>query len=1041
MANYLDKLAQIESSNKVYSLNPATNASGLFQITPQTKINLEKAYPELKDFDPFDVNDAYKAAEILTEENVKALKNSGMSVTDGNKYVLHFMGSGKGRELIKLSNDKNFANKLASDVFPKEASKNKAIFKGKTVAEVYKTITNKMKNVKITPRYFGEKVEMVSPTPRGVTIRKDLPTEVIEQQKDDFTPMDTRPDSDVVPPFKPEPKPEPKVEPDSLEMIDVPMTSKQRKELADRYREKLGIPTKKGLFGLGYTIPGTRIGFNKGGVSGFMTQEPSGTVEEPTRKKLKDVLEKLDESKGDIAKGAAELFIPGVGEAMAVKRVSDAMDEKDYVGAGIETAAGLAGVFPVLGDAAGKGLRKVFSRKEIEDASPSWFKETEVSKDIKPEDAQKTQITTTTSTYKKAKEILPEGKTLDFGAGKGVGAKEVGSDTYEPFPDKSFSPTYTDSKSIPSNSYDNITSLNVLNVVKPDVRSDIVQDIGRILKPNGTAIITTRGMDIFGNAKNPVKGILADEPRAVITSTGTYQKGFTPKELKEYIESELGENFEVTNVRDLGKAGVKVKKNLKMAEGGAVPMEKQMSMFEDGGLMDEGGTIDPISGNDVPPGSTQEEVRDDIPAQLSEGEFVFPADVVRYIGLEKLMQMRQEAKRGLEMMDKMGQMGNSEEAVIPDDIPFELSDLDMEDEPVEMQQGGLTGPATGIAGFVPSQVPATSFVQQPQTPVTSTVEQPTQASVPIAPTYTPVTQQEVPTFAPEDMQDVSYPGVVQTPESAPQTVEIVNPTTGERRTITYIPGVTQLPEGFVLASEYDGSAQATSVTPTVGQAQVRKDTTSERRKEKAAREKMDLDNARLKMTQELFPFTKPADPFSVSTALGKLEPGTRTATGYIIGDNGEYLDPLTGEQAFFGFESAKYALSPEDKPELKIKPGGINEKFVQKMIEQERAGRDRLDKAMIDRQIARQTSLAGQKKAAKKTFDAQRSAKTVQEVKKELEREEPREKKDRDKRIKELEKETKQMTAYEGGIKKGGLLTKTKPKPKKMRSGGLASKK
>ena len=85
------------------------------------------------------------------------------------------------------------------------------------------------------------------------------------------------------------------------------------------------------------------------------------------------------------------------------------------------------------------------------------------------------------------------------------------------------------------------------------------------------------------------------------------------------------------------------------AKGGAVPMNsmaKQMDMFEEGGLMDEGGTVDPVSGNDVPPGSTQEEVRDDIPAQLSEGEFVFPADVVRYFGLEKLMEMRQEAKAG-----------------------------------------------------------------------------------------------------------------------------------------------------------------------------------------------------------------------------------------------------------------------------------------------------------------------------------------------------------------------------------------------------------
>ena len=69
-------------------------------------------------------------------------------------------------------------------------------------------------------------------------------------------------------------------------------------------------------------------------------------------------------------------------------------------------------------------------------------------------------------------------------------------------------------------------------------------------------------------------------------------------------------------------------------------MAEQMELFEpvergfdEGGLMDEGGTVDPVSGNDVPPGSTQEEDRDDIPAQLSEGEFVFPAVVGVAAGL------------------------------------------------------------------------------------------------------------------------------------------------------------------------------------------------------------------------------------------------------------------------------------------------------------------------------------------------------------------------------------------------------------------------
>ena len=129
--------------------------------------------------------------------------------------------------------------------------------------------------------------------------------------------------------------------------------------------------------------------------------------------------------------------------------------------------------------------------------------------------------------------------------------------------------------------------------------------------------------------------------------------------------------------------------------GTTMNMNKQMEMFDEGGLKEEGGTIDPVSGNDVPIGSTQEEVRDDIPAQLSEGEFVFPADVVRFIGLEKLMMMRQEAKAGLKRMEEMGQMGNSEEATMPDDMPFDINDLDMEDEreynrdSQEMNQGGM----------------------------------------------------------------------------------------------------------------------------------------------------------------------------------------------------------------------------------------------------------------------------------------------------------------------------------------------------------------
>ena len=165
-------------------------------------------------------------------------------------------------------------------------------------------------------------------------------------------------------------------------------------------------------------------------------------------------------------------------------------------------------------------------------------------------------------------------------------------------------------------------------------------------------------------------------------------------------------------------------------------MSKQMEMFDDGGLMDEGGTVDPVSGNDVPPGSNQEEVRDDIPAQLSEGEFVFPADVVRYFGLERLMEMRQEAKMGLQRMDDMGQMGNSEEAIMPDNLPFDIDDIDMEDDegPQEFNLGGVVQqPGSGIGGYVAPTVPTTGFTPlgTAVAPVTPGSLQPQQAVTPV----------------------------------------------------------------------------------------------------------------------------------------------------------------------------------------------------------------------------------------------------------------------------------------------------------------------
>ena len=98
--------------------------------------------------------------------------------------------------------------------------------------------------------------------------------------------------------------------------------------------------------------------------------------------------------------------------------------------------------------------------------------------------------------------------------------------------------------------------------------------------------------------------------------------------------------------------------DLRMAEGGAVGnMNRQMELFARGGLRDDGMDMDPMSGNEVPAGSLAKEVRDDIPAQLSEGEYVVPADVVRYYGVKFFEDLRDQAKIGLTEMEANGRIG------------------------------------------------------------------------------------------------------------------------------------------------------------------------------------------------------------------------------------------------------------------------------------------------------------------------------------------------------------------------------------------------
>ena len=222
-----------------------------------------------------------------------------------------------------------------------------------------------------------------------------------------------------------------------------------------------------------------------------------------------------------------------------------------------------------------------------------------------------------------------------------------------------------------------------------------------------------------------------------------------------------------------------------------------MEMFElgelkrKGGLKDQGETVDMQSQNQVPVGSLKKEVRDDVPINISEGEFVLPADVVRFHGLEKLMNLRQDAKSGLKLMDEMGQMGNSNEATVPDDVPF---------KPQKFQQGGLNinQPQVNQQNVVPG-VTTQQPGQLPKRPSVYAITPP-KVTTPTKPTYTTTGQ---PQYKPrtDTAATPPYSGLVgapfgQLPRS--ETKRFVNEETGEELYIPFINGkpIYPIPAGF-----------------------------------------------------------------------------------------------------------------------------------------------------------------------------------------------------------------------------------------------------
>ena len=88
---------------------------------------------------------------------------------------------------------------------------------------------------------------------------------------------------------------------------------------------------------------------------------------------------------------------------------------------------------------------------------------------------------------------------------------------------------------------------------------------------------------------------------------------------------------------------------------------------------------------DPPPGATPEQVADDIPAMLSEGEYVLPANVVNFLGVKNIAEMHQSVLDEIQQMSDLGFVENVDANGEPEEDDDEMPTV-AKDGSVETQE-------------------------------------------------------------------------------------------------------------------------------------------------------------------------------------------------------------------------------------------------------------------------------------------------------------------------------------------------------------------
>ncbi|MDP3736956.1 MAG: transglycosylase SLT domain-containing protein [Hyphomonadaceae bacterium] len=155
--SYLVKTAQRESNFDPSAKAPTSSATGLFQFTRETWLNVVERYGAQHNINTEGMsradilalrNDPDLSARMageLSKENAKILgKKLGRQATSAELYTAHFMGPQDAARLIKAA--RTNSDGAAAEMFPRAALANASVFRGKesaalTPAQLYVKLT------------------------------------------------------------------------------------------------------------------------------------------------------------------------------------------------------------------------------------------------------------------------------------------------------------------------------------------------------------------------------------------------------------------------------------------------------------------------------------------------------------------------------------------------------------------------------------------------------------------------------------------------------------------------------------------------------------------------------------------------------------------------------------------------------------------------------------------------------------------------------------------------------------------------------------